>query len=132
MNKLNIDYIQHYTFGAESIYPDNAENWIKTLEEKLLDLYKHSDIIFYQAGADPHINDPLGGVLTTEQMAERDKIVFKVARYLNIPVVWNLAGGYQTPFEEVLKIHQNTILNWKDIECVETRIMSLAADQVDS
>ena len=25
-------------------------------------------LVLYQAGADPHVNDPLGGFLTTEEM----------------------------------------------------------------
>jgi hypothetical protein len=32
------------------------------------------DVLLYQAGADPHINDPLGGWLTTAQLRERDRI----------------------------------------------------------
>ena len=63
----------------------------------------------YQAGADPHVNDPLGGDLTTEQMLERDRIVFKFAKNNNIPIVWNLAGGYQKDFSKVLEIHENTL-----------------------
>ena len=66
------------------------------------------DIIFYQAGADPHINDPLGGSLTTEQMRKRDELVFKTFSKLGIPVVWNLAGGYQDPIEKVLALHKTT------------------------
>jgi hypothetical protein len=26
-----------------------------------------------------------------------------------VPVAWNLAGGYQSPFENVLRIHDNTM-----------------------
>ena len=66
-------------------------------------------MLFYQAGADPHIDDPLGGYLTTEQMKRRDDIVFMVAKDLDLPIVWNLAGGYQEPFQKVLDIHQNTL-----------------------
>jgi acetoin utilization deacetylase AcuC-like enzyme len=54
------------------------------------------DLLLYQAGADPHIDDPLGGFLTTDELAERDRIVFSVAKEIGIPVVWNLAGGSAT------------------------------------
>ncbi len=55
------------------------------------------DIIFYQAGADAHINDPYGdGVYTSAELRERDSLIFKVCKDLKLPVVWNLAGGYQT------------------------------------
>lgn len=74
------------------------------------------DLILYQAGADPHINDPLGGLLTTGQMIERDQIVFKAFKHT--PLVWNLAGGYQKSadgsIEPVLAIHRNTV-----IECIK-------------
>ena len=51
------------------------------------------------------MDDPLGGFLTTEQLARRDQIVFSEAKAMHIPVVWNLAGGYQKPVYEVSKIH---------------------------
>ncbi|MEI6269080.1 MAG: hypothetical protein WCP01_09395, partial [Methylococcaceae bacterium] len=67
----------------------------------------------YQAGADPHIDDPLGGWMTTLQLYQRDMIVFKTAREMNLPVAWNLAGGYQRDENgellPVLQIHDNTM-----------------------
>ena len=68
------------------------------------------DLLIYQAGADPHVNDPLGGFLTTAELSERDRIVFSVAKSIGIPVVWNLAGGYQEPLSRVLEIHRNTMI----------------------
>lgn len=61
------------------------------------------DIIIYQAGADPHIDDPLGTLgMTTEQMQERDRTVFEFCRESGIPTMFVLAGGYQEPIEEKL------------------------------
>lgn len=57
----------------------------------------------------PHVSDPLGGFLTTAELAERDRIVFSVAKAFGIPLVWNLAGGYQEPLSAVLEIHRNTM-----------------------
>jgi hypothetical protein len=54
------------------------------------------DVLLYQAGADPHIDDPLGGWLTDAQLAQRDRLVFETCRELGLPVAWNLAGGYQS------------------------------------
>ena len=34
--------------------------------------------------------------------------MFKTLKDLNVPVAWNLAGGYQTPLRKVLDIHDNT------------------------
>lgn len=79
----------------------------------ILSKFKDCDLIIYQAGADQHINDPYGGLLTYEQMKERDRKVFQFAKENNIPIVWNLAGGYQKDsegsIEPVLKCHRNTM-----------------------
>ncbi len=68
------------------------------------------DLVIYQAGADPHVNDPLGSVgLTTDQLRERDRYVFEGMRKRNIPVLFVLAGGYQRPMKEKLvPLHVNT------------------------
>lgn len=68
------------------------------------------DLIIYQAGADPHIDDPLGSLgMTTEQMAERDRIVFTKTKEMGIPVLFVLAGGYQKPIEtKLVPLHVNT------------------------
>ena len=71
------------------------------------------DLLIYQAGADSHIHDPLGGYLSTAQMQRRDHIVFATCRLLNLPVAWNLAGGYQrdeqNSIRPVLDLHDNTL-----------------------
>jgi len=68
------------------------------------------DLVIYQAGADPHIDDPLGSLgMITEQMYNRDKKVFTKLKASNIPTMFVLAGGYQTPIEEKLvPLHLNT------------------------
>lgn len=70
------------------------------------------DAILYQSGADVHVDDPYGGLLTEEQMYERDVKMFRIAKDLKIPLAWNLAGGYQVDFDgsigKVLKLHLNT------------------------
>lgn len=67
------------------------------------------DFLFYQAGADQCVDDPLGGVFTVDQMVERDRIVFETCKSLDLPVCWNLAGGYQKDFKKVIEIHRNTM-----------------------
>ncbi len=70
------------------------------------------DVIIYQSGADVHKNDPFGGVLTEEEMYERDIRMFTIAKDFNIPITWTLAGGYQKDKDGgcsyVLKLHMNT------------------------
>ncbi len=102
-----MSYIKHWTFGEHGITPENAEEFLKELPQ-IIEQMEDCDVLIYQAGADPHINDPLGGSLTTEQLKLRDQLVFEVCKSLKIPVAWNLAGGYQTPIEKVLEIHINT------------------------
>ncbi len=80
-------------------------------------------VLLYQAGADPHVDDPLGGWLTTEQLRERDRRVFEAARGAGVPVAWNLAGGYQTPLRNVLDIHDHTL-----IECAEVYLRGISDD----
>jgi acetoin utilization deacetylase AcuC-like enzyme len=68
-------------------------------------------VVLYQAGADMHERDATGdGFLSSERMAERDRLVFETAQSLSIPVAWNLAGGYQDPLVKVLAIYDATVL----------------------
>jgi acetoin utilization deacetylase AcuC-like enzyme len=60
-------------------------------------------LLIYQAGADPHTNDPLGRLgLTTQQLFERDRLVFDFIHKSHIPSFFVLAGGYQEPIETAL------------------------------
>lgn len=106
------DCIVHYTAGGKYFNKDQAKDFLKQIPAIMEDM-SDCDIILYQAGADPHIDDPLGGWLTTEQLAERDWQVFSAAKRMNIPIAWNLAGGYQTDskgsIRPVLDIHDNTM-----------------------
>ena len=101
------DWIHHVS--QEHWSPGDARPFINKLPEVVRG-FANSDLLIYQAGADPHLNDPLGGFLTTEELAERDRIVFSVAKLIGVPVVWNLAGGYQEPVSRVLEIHTNTMV----------------------
>lgn len=79
-------------------------------EEKLKDF--KPDVIIYQSGADVHLDDPFGGILTEHEMYERDIRMFTIAKHLNIPLTWTLAGGYQKDASGgcsyVLQLHLNT------------------------
>jgi acetoin utilization deacetylase AcuC-like enzyme len=118
IEKLSINYINHYTFGghlnSQNYGLETREAFGREFTSKLPDIINKLidgvDVLFYQAGADPHVLDPYGGALTTEQLKERDRIVFTIAKEKSVPVVWNLAGGYQQDFSKVLEIHNNTAL----------------------
>jgi acetoin utilization deacetylase AcuC-like enzyme len=110
IERLGINYIQHYSFWEQFRQYDDAHRWLEGLRNELLKTISNCDMIFYQAGADCHINDPLGGQLTTSQMRNRDHIIFQIALEQRIPMVWNLAGGYQKNIVNLLQLHNNTII----------------------
>lgn len=84
--------VEHVTSNRD--YPTDPDGFFKVLPELLVRM-KGVDLLLYQAGADAHIDDPLGGFLTSEQMRERDRRVFEFVVERGIPTAWNLAGGYQ-------------------------------------
>jgi len=80
-----------------------------------LDEFK-PDMLFYVGGADPYVEDQLGGLsLTLRGLQERDRGVFYEARKRNIPVVTTLAGGYARQVEDTVQIHVNTIAAAKEV-----------------
>ena len=113
VQKLGVQGIRHHTMGAHihrsresDVDGSSFQAW---LDDAIADC-KDVDLVIFQAGADPHVDDPLGGVLTGVQMAKRDHAVF--AAFQGKPLVWNLAGGYQRDanggIEPVLKLHRAT------------------------
>ena len=120
-----LDCDQHYGDGSADIIEQLGIEWIRHVSQEygfvfdarwffrqLLSVmrdFSDCDLLIYQAGADQHVSDPLGGFLTTVELAERDRIVFSMGQKIGIPLVWNQAGGYQNPLEKVLEIHRNTM-----------------------
>lgn len=109
------DHVGHWTFGQH--FGRGAtfrqRRFLKQIEAFLeTEAELKSGLIIYQAGADPHVNDPLGGTMTTDEMQQRDQFVFRKAVELNLPIVWNFAGGYQRDafggIDAVLTLHRNT------------------------
>ena len=118
IRKLGTPWIQHHTAGRDHPGPEDAEDYL----DKLPDLVRgfiDCGILLYQAGADAHVNDPLGGWMTDEQLARRDRIVFATAAEMGLPVAWNLAGGYQLDRDggigPVLAIHRRTMQACADV-----------------
>lgn len=108
--KLKLDWLHHWSAGR--FYGDSKKDekpFLHTLESIMHAVVDSVDLVIYQAGADPHVDDPLGGWLSTEGMKERDHIVFDLCHRYSIPLVWNLAGGYQSPVSKVVKLHSNTM-----------------------
>ena len=112
IDRLNLDYIRHYSFGQEHLRRGNAaEDWVTRMPD-IVSTFRGVDLLIFNAGVDPHIEDPLGGILTTRQMTLRDRLVFKVAKQLGLKVCVSLAGGYQVDAEgnidKLLALHDTT------------------------
>lgn len=112
IEELELDWVKHYTMGR--YFRDEADagrggvKFLRWLEEAIDDL-RDCDLILYQAGADAHKLDPLGGVLGSKTMYERDGMV--AGGFSRKPLVWNLAGGYQkrgNSIRPVLDLHLST------------------------
>jgi len=69
------------------------------------------DLLCYIAGADPYIDDQLGGLaLTIDGLKKRDELVFHIAKTRGIPIMVTYAGGYAHNVQDTVTIHVNTIL----------------------
>lgn len=101
----NIFYGEDKKGEAQQFFP-----WLTRAIEKINRF--GCTVVLYQAGADPHIKDPLGGFLNDEQLRRRDEQVF---RSVSAPIAWCLAGGYQrtssneVQIDPVLRIHVATL-----------------------
>jgi len=74
------------------------------------------ELLCYVAGADPYLEDQLGGLnLTMEGLKKRDELVFRVARARDIPVMVTFAGGYAHKVDDTVTIHCNTVLAAKEV-----------------
>jgi len=114
IERLELDWVTHRTAGAHfrdisDVGPGGRRylDWVRQSCHELLDC----DLILYQAGADPHIRDPLGGLLSDKALFIRDMTVIDTLG--RKPLAWNLAGGYRrnangepTP---VLITHRSTL-----------------------
>ena len=73
--------------------------------------YFRPQLIAYVAGADPYVEDKLGGLaLTIEGLKQRDRTVFRAAQLAGAPVFSVYAGGYAMRVEDTVTIHANTVL----------------------
>jgi acetoin utilization deacetylase AcuC-like enzyme len=112
IDTLAVEFIRHVTAGKVAREARQAPAFLAELPS-IVRGFSDCDLLLYQAGADPHVEDPLGGWMSTAQLAQRDRIVFETAADMGLPVAWDLAGGYQRDagggIEPVLEIHRNTM-----------------------
>lgn len=106
------DSVEHYSLGYFDVDETNNQQWIDELPNLLRTRFRDCDILFYQSGVDCHVDDPLvaSGHFSTAQIQLREEMVFTTCREMGLPVVTNLAGGYQSPIQKVLRLHDFTAL----------------------
>jgi len=83
-------------------------DYLKCLAENLDKVLRMSDpdIVFYNAGVDPYVEDRLGRLaLTRDGLRLRDEFVFATFRRLGIPVAGVLGGGYSQDIDELADRH---------------------------
>ena len=89
--------------------------YLEALDIALAQLWqRHGDtppgLVFYLAGADPHVGDRLGRLaISTEALAERDRRVFTACLERGIAVAVSMAGGYGRDVEDTVSVHLNTL-----------------------
>lgn len=114
------DRVHHWTYGRDipaafewARFETQINRFVETF---LAESNAGPRIVFYQAGADVHVDDPLGpgeSGMCDSEMRQRDRLIFELCRTHHLPVVWNLAGGYQRDelggIPKVLKLHRATM-----------------------
>ncbi len=105
--------IVHHTSGKYFHPEDDPLDFFQWLHHAIEDINDNGcNLTLYQAGADMHKDDPLGGILDDADMTKRDRTVFGKVRG---EIVWNLAGGYRRAatndvFDDpVLALHLRTM-----------------------
>ena len=113
IDRLGLSWIRHVSLGQHFYSPQHAAAYLRAVRKAADELADQCALVIYQAGADVHRDDPLGGVLSTRQTQQRDEIVFSTFAKSRARLVWTLAGGYQEEpdgsIPKVLEIHRNTM-----------------------
>ncbi|MDQ4135538.1 MAG: histone deacetylase, partial [Pseudomonadota bacterium] len=90
--------------------PDHMEDsaYLDVLREHvphLLDMIE-PDLVFYNAGVDPHREDNLGRLsLTDDGLRQRDRLVVEEALRRGIPLVAVIGGGYSPDVDALARRH---------------------------
>ena len=116
---LSIHQLHNYPYIKPPSTLD-IDLWDGVRDEEYLEKLSHAcltllatfqpDLLIYVAGADPYIQDQLGGLaLTMQGLQQRDRFVFSTAKQRGIPVAVVLAGGYARNVDDTVAIHCNTV-----------------------
>lgn len=105
--------VRKQTSSIDVALPDGVrdETYLETLDWLLPRSIEGfaPDIVFYNAGVDPHENDRLGRLsLTDRGLKDRDRRVFSFFRQRGVPVASVLGGGYSRDVDAVAIRHLMT------------------------
>ena len=99
---------QQSDLDVELAIGSEDEDYLRTLAEYLPDLLSavKPDIVFYDAGVDPHKDDKLGKLALSDQgLHRRDRYVLESCLRQGIPVAGVIGGGYDTDHDRLARRH---------------------------
>lgn len=90
--------------------PDGTgdDDYLEVLADALNDLSRRGpwDIVFYNAGVDPHCDDRLGRLaLSDDGLRRRERLVMEHFRKAGVPVCGVIGGGYSNDVEALARRH---------------------------
>lgn len=107
IERLKLDWVTHLSLDRESTR--EASIGQAAIQYIFADAAPLPDLVMYQAGADAHKEDPYrAGYLNDEEWRARDLLVFRLCRQYEVPVAWNLAGGYNEVRNKTIYLHSDT------------------------
>lgn len=86
------------------------EDYLRALADALPAIWNFKpDLVLYQAGVDPLLEDKLGRMALTHQgLMKRDEMVLSECKRRGIPVSMAIGGGYANPIEASVTAYANT------------------------
>jgi acetoin utilization deacetylase AcuC-like enzyme len=112
---VSVSRFDHYTSRPDArLWMAEGHDYLDKVAEALawVDEPGSVDVVVYNAGMDPH--ELAGGIrgITTDVLAERERMVFQWAGEHRLPVAFVFAGGYEgygLSLDQVIDLHRLTI-----------------------
>ncbi len=87
------------------------KTYIYELEKNLDQILSNfnPEFLFFQSGVDIINTDKLGRMnVSIQGSLQRDEIIFRLAKELNLPIVSSMGGGYSKEIKHIIEAHANT------------------------
>ncbi len=84
------------------------EPYLALLAEHLPGLLEdvRPDLVFYNAGVDPHVDDQLGRLALSERgLWRRERLVLETCLHAGVPVAGVIGGGYAADLDQLARLH---------------------------